>query len=75
MLLIRDSKSTQLSGDEPLNFDSESVECGIGTVGRSATGAVAVELCAVDVPNDVNEVAVVVLFLFPLFLLLLTLLA
>ena len=45
-------------------------------MGRAATGAAAVELCAVDVPNDANEVAIVVLLLFPLLLLLLlTLLA
>ena len=44
MLLNKDSKSTQFSSDEPPSFVSETVECGIGTVGRAATGAVAVEL-------------------------------
>ena len=65
MLLNKDSKSTQFSSVEPPNFVSETVECGIGTVGRAATGAVAFELCAVDVPNDVNEVVLVVFIVVP----------
>ena len=65
MLLNKDSKSTQFSSDEPANFVSETVESGIGTVDKAATGAIAVELCAVDVPNDVTEVAVVVVIAVP----------
>ena len=47
-------------------FVSETNECGIGTVGRAATGAVAVDLCAVDVPNDVFvPIAVFVVIIVP----------
>ena len=65
LLLNKDSKSTQISSVEPPNFVSETVECGIGSVGRAATRASAVELCAVDVPNDVKEVSVVVVIVVP----------